>query len=357
MAYPPNMPQHSRQIHQKGRSSPRSPSSTIQPGQTVSPVPGPSIVPADNNPNWENAPTNPSTNNNITNRPTSSTCSQSKPRQSNNTNEQLAEVLSRLANTLNSNQTPRPNTNSRETKACIPDTFSGTEPDKLNNFLFQCHLYFHTNPAQFDTDIAKINFAITYLTGVAQDWFEVDLNQEDQGILQDWLSNWNLFVDKLHQYFGLSDPVGEAANMLDNLYMKPGDKISTYNVDFMCYASQLGWGNSVLCHCYYQGLTNWIQDPISTWKQEKPISFQDMYTLAMTIDHCYWEQDCKHHHARQAEKEALEFYSQKQEKASTSSSATASQNKAYSAPAASSTKNSSPKSFLFPAPKKQPNTL
>jgi len=25
-------------------------------------------------------------------------------------------------------------------------------------------------------DIAKINFAITYLTGVAQDWFEVGLN-------------------------------------------------------------------------------------------------------------------------------------------------------------------------------------
>jgi len=73
-------------------------------------------------------------------------------------------------------------------------------------------------------DIAKINFAMTYLTGVAQNWFEVGLNQEDQSILQDWLSDCNLFVDKLHQYFGLSDPVGEAANMLDNLRMKPSNK-------------------------------------------------------------------------------------------------------------------------------------
>jgi len=32
-------------------------------------------------------------------------------------------------------------------------------------------------------DIMKINFAMIYLTGVAQDWFEVGLNQEDQGIL------------------------------------------------------------------------------------------------------------------------------------------------------------------------------
>jgi len=89
-------------------------------------------------------------------------------------------------------------------------------------------------------NIAKINFTMTYLTGVAQDWFEMDLNQEDQGILQDWLSNWNLFVDELRQHFDLLDPIGEVANMLDNLCMKPSDKISTYNVDFMHYTSQLG---------------------------------------------------------------------------------------------------------------------
>jgi len=50
---------------------------------------------------------------------------------------------------------------------------------------------------QFNTDIVKVNFTITYLTGVAQDWFEVGFNQEDQSILQDWLSDWNLFVDEL----------------------------------------------------------------------------------------------------------------------------------------------------------------
>ena len=79
MAYLPNVPQCSKQIHQRGRLSLRSPFSTIQPGQIVSPIPSPSIVPADNDPNWEDAPANPSTNNNIANRPTSSTHSQSKP--------------------------------------------------------------------------------------------------------------------------------------------------------------------------------------------------------------------------------------------------------------------------------------
>jgi len=89
----------------------------------------------DNDPNWEDAPTTNPITNLTANRPTSSTCLQSKPHQSDN-NEQLAKVLARLANTLNANQTPGPNTNSRGTKAHIPYTFSNTEPDKLNNFLF-----------------------------------------------------------------------------------------------------------------------------------------------------------------------------------------------------------------------------
>ena len=170
LAYPPNAPWCSRQIHQRGRSSLRFLSSTIQPSQAVLFVLGPSIISVDNNPNWEDAfTTNPTTNTITANKPTSSTCSWSKPCRSDNTNEQLADILGRLTNTLNSNQTPGPNTNARGTKACIPNTFSSTEPDKLNNFLFQYHLYFHANLVQFDMDIAKINFAITYLTGVAQD--------------------------------------------------------------------------------------------------------------------------------------------------------------------------------------------
>ena len=45
MVYLPNAPQHSRRIHQRSYSSLRSPSSIIQPGQIVLPIPGPSIIP------------------------------------------------------------------------------------------------------------------------------------------------------------------------------------------------------------------------------------------------------------------------------------------------------------------------
>ena len=76
----------------------------------------------------------------------------------------------------------------------------------------------------------------------------------------------------------------------------------------------------------------------------------------MTIDHCYWEQDCECHHARQVEKETLKSHSRKQGKAFTSNTVMVSQNKANLSPVASSAKNSSPKSSLFPTLKKQSNT-
>jgi len=109
---------------------------------------------------------------------------------------------------------------------------------------------------QFSTNEEKINFAMTYLSGVAQDWFEVTLQQEDLGYIPTWLSIWYLFVNELRVHFGLSDPVEDAANLINNLCMKSGDKITTYNVEFMQYAAQLNWGDSVLCHCFYQGLSN-----------------------------------------------------------------------------------------------------
>ena len=82
-----------------------------------------------------------------------------------------------------------------------------------------------------------------------------------------------------------------------------------------------------------------------------------MYTLAMTINHYYWERDYEYHYARQAEKKVLESHSRKQGKASTSGSAMASQNKANIPLVALSIKNPSSKPFLSPAPKKQSNIL
>ncbi|KAF5345218.1 hypothetical protein D9756_011551 [Leucocoprinus leucothites] len=196
-----------------------------------------------------------------------------RPRRRDRFQDRLADALSRLADNLD--HRPQPNA-APVNKARLPDTFSGTDPDKLNTFLIQCRLYFRANPTQFQEDSQKVNFAMTYLTGVALDWFEVALTQEEQGVFHDWITDWDAFTRELRTHFGVANPKSEAAELLDNLRMKSGDKIATYNIDFMKYAAQLGWGDEVLCHRYYKGLPNRIQDPISVREQGKPNTFQEM---------------------------------------------------------------------------------
>ena len=76
---------------------------------------------------------------------------------------QLAEALRQLSENLNKGSAPK----LHQLKARILDTFDSSDPYKLNHFLFQCRLFFHANPLQFSTDEGKINFAMTYLSGVA----------------------------------------------------------------------------------------------------------------------------------------------------------------------------------------------
>jgi len=81
-----------------------------------------------------------------------------------------------------------------------------------------------------------------------------------------------------------------------------------------------------------------------------------MYTLAMTINYHYWECDCECHYARQAEKEAFKFHSQKQDKAFSTGNAAVSQNKTNTSLVALFAKSSSSKPSPSFAPKKQSNS-
>ena len=50
-----------------------------------------------------------------------------------------------------------------------------------------------------------------------------------------------LFTKELYQIIGSSNFIRDVAIALNNLQMKEGDKIATYNIKFMRYSSQLGW--------------------------------------------------------------------------------------------------------------------
>jgi len=83
-------------------------------------------------------------------------------------------------------------------------------------------------------------------------------------------------------------------------------------MEFMRYAAQLNWGDSVLCHRFYQGLPNRLQDPIANREQGKPNSFQAMYQLAITFDNRYWERNHERDRLQNTEKDAADSHNRKQ---------------------------------------------
>jgi hypothetical protein len=170
------------------------------------------------------------------------------------------------------------------------DTFDGSKPRKLHAFFVQCELNFQSKPKTFCSDRAKVNFAQSYLKGMALEWFEPDLLSDGLNSRPDWMDDYSEFMLELQTNFGPHDPSGDAEMQLKQLNMRKGQRINKYVVEFQRLASQVhGWGDRALHHQFYNGLPARIKDEIS--RMGKPATLSEFKTLAQTIDARYWE--CK----------------------------------------------------------------
>ena len=99
-----------------------------------------------------------------------------------------------------------------------PELFTGWDPRKLKTFIFQCQLYFWSS-SNFNNGTQQVNFALSYLKDVAQEWFEPGVS----GLLPKppfWLKNWESFIQELQHHFGPFNKIGDAETELMNLHMK-----------------------------------------------------------------------------------------------------------------------------------------
>ena len=113
-----------------------------------------------------------------------------------------------------------------------PDPFDGTDTTKLRTFLVQLQLNFNDQPRAFSEDRRKVNFAISYLKGIALAHFENMLIKPDLIHPAAWDDNYKEFVSELKTYFGAPDIIREAESKLENLVMKPDQCIAKYLVEF-----------------------------------------------------------------------------------------------------------------------------
>jgi Ty3 transposon capsid-like protein/zinc knuckle protein len=170
-----------------------------------------------------------------------------------------------------------------------PDPFDGTDPTKLRTFLVQLQLSFNDRPRAFANDRKKVNFAISYLKGIALAHFENSLLEPDLSNPLAWEDDYDEFVSELKTYFGSPDVVGEAESKLENLSMKPTQRIAKYLVEFNRHATITGWDNRALRHQFYRGLPARIKDEVS--RVGKPATLTELRTLAQSIDGRYWERE------------------------------------------------------------------
>jgi hypothetical protein len=192
----------------------------------------------------------------------------------------LAEAIMLMTEALqHRDDKPRP-----VTKVKVPDTFDGSDPKKLSNFILLCNLFFRNNPS-YDEDELKVTFALSHLRGTALEFFEPAILDSDEA--PEWMYSWSDFISTLRTEFGPIDPTADAEDGIDNLRMQENQHIVKYNVEFNRLSVRTGWDESVLRYRYYSGLAERIKDIMG--QQGKPTTLAAMKASAHAIDSRHWE--------------------------------------------------------------------
>ena len=113
-----------------------------------------------------------------------------------------------------------------------PDLFSGGSPDELRAFIFQCQIYFRACKREFLEDTERIFFAISYLRGVALDYFEPFINEAKAYQNFDFLEDWSAFVQKLSNLFGSYSPEDDDEDAIVAIPFPNDGKAVNYFIQF-----------------------------------------------------------------------------------------------------------------------------
>jgi hypothetical protein len=82
----------------------------------------------------------------------------------------LVRTLQRLQSAITSlSATPKPTSS---IKFRTPDLFDGSDPSKLDTFVFQCSMYIAAHSGDFLDQESRVSFALSYLQNVLLDWFQ-----------------------------------------------------------------------------------------------------------------------------------------------------------------------------------------
>ena len=120
-----------------------------------------------------------------------------------------------------------------------PDPFSSGSPDELQVFIFQCQIYFRACEGEFTEDAEKIFFAISDLRGVALDYFEPFIGENNKFQTYNFLEEWPAFVQKLSNLFGSYSPEDDDEDALVAIPFPDNSKAVNYFIQFTKYQNRI----------------------------------------------------------------------------------------------------------------------
>ena len=194
--------------------------------------------------------------------------------------ELLAQAMSKLVDFVTHDKQETPSA-----KVWDPDLFDSFDPKKLQGFLPECKLDFQARPKAFRIENAKVNYAMSFLKGMALDYFEPFLDTPDNEPA--WLEDYKLFLEELLINFGPYNTFMDAEAELDVLIMKESHKATRFFIDFFRLSTLCDYNNRALLQKAYSMLLKRVKDEMTHFDRSSML--QELRDLVLRINQRYWE--------------------------------------------------------------------
>ncbi|KAL6491530.1 hypothetical protein MHYP_G00018750 [Metynnis hypsauchen] len=134
----------------------------------------------------------------------------------------------------------------------LPERYDGS-PDLCQGFLMQCSMFIEHHPEQFLTEIDKIHFVISLLTGKAKAWASALFTQNSNILISE-----TRFLDSFKAVFNHPLTGRDVGNSLCDI--RQGKRSAAdYALEFRTLAAGSGWSKVALLTVYKRGLRRDLQ--------------------------------------------------------------------------------------------------
>lgn len=173
----------------------------------------------------------------------------------------------------------------RESKVATPEKFSGKKGGEVYKWFAQLRLVFRGKPRSYAADEDKIAYALSYMTGAAQNWAMPILQALDDGRPHKLLSNYDEFREAVIAVYGDIDRRSNAEDRLGRI--RQTGSVASYISSFNEHAAQVDWNEASLMARFRGGLKDEVLDSIAT-AETQPIRLHEWMAMASRIDERLW---------------------------------------------------------------------